>query len=31
MDNAPFALSAAMTNHAALLLSNEAGLDLPDF
>jgi len=31
MDIAPFALSAAMTNHAALLLSNEEGIDLPDF
>jgi hypothetical protein len=27
---APFALNAAMANHAALLLSNEEGLDLPD-
>jgi hypothetical protein len=30
MEIAPFALSAAMANHAALLLSNEEGLDLPD-
>ncbi len=30
MDIAPFALSAAMTIHAALLLSKEEGIDLPD-